>query len=100
MPEIALPTALKQDLINSNVQDILFLIQNNTVIKSVQRGIKQGEGNVNIAAVDVNKSILLINNYYSSATNAGGALIDSTTLWITGGTSNTPQCTWQVIEFY
>lgn len=105
MPEIQLPTATKQNLINTNVQNILSLTQNindlaGKTIKSIQKGIKEGEGNVSIAAIDINKSILLINNYYSSTTTAGGALIDSTTIWVAGGAYNTPKCVWQVIEFY
>lgn len=92
-------------------------------IKSIQGNlfsfVPGSSGSINISAVDVNKSIVILSckngfYYYNDGSNVkesfaltvGGGLHDSTTLtWMAGGDSPTATrqrsgvCYWQVIEF-
>ena len=80
-----------------------------SVIKSVQRGLiaygSPAEQTVTISAVDVNKSMVVVNGWgYHGASNTGGYgttfLTNGTTLTFNTNTSSgTKRFSWQVIEY-
>lgn len=97
--------------VNTNVKNLMN--SGNGVVKSVQRGTTNRIGTVTISAININKSILLINgdgitssSYYSGgvAHSTSGyvyAYIESSTkLNISGYVKDSFYLSWQIIEFY